>query len=70
MMEGGQKETTVSPGGAGIGRGYLQICGAPARNFAVLAAAQAEKQKGRRTGCPGAIYRHGESLRRQGVMRD
>jgi hypothetical protein len=33
-----EKVTAVSPGGAGIGRGYLQICGAPARNFVSLAA--------------------------------
>jgi hypothetical protein len=53
MMEGGQKEMAVSPGGVGIGRGYLQICGALARNFEVLAAARAEKKKGRGRGRPG-----------------
>jgi hypothetical protein len=47
MKEGGQKATVVSPGGAGIGRGYLQICGAPARNFAGLAARPTEGRRGK-----------------------
>jgi hypothetical protein len=46
MMEGGQKETAVSPGGAGIGHGYLQICGAPARNSVDLAMFGARRGKG------------------------
>jgi hypothetical protein len=67
MMEGGQKETTVSPGGAGIGRGYLQICGAPVKNFAVLAAARVEKQKGRGRGGGGGFIAAGRRRLRQGV---
>jgi hypothetical protein len=42
-----EEETAVSPGGAGIGRGYLQICGAPAGNFAGLAAQSAAERRGK-----------------------
>jgi hypothetical protein len=40
-------------GGDEFHSGGLQIGGAPVRNFAVLAAARAEKQKGRGRGRPG-----------------
>jgi hypothetical protein len=40
-------------GGDKFHSGGLQIGGAPVRNFAVLAAARAEKQKGRGRGHPG-----------------
>jgi hypothetical protein len=47
----------------------LQVCGAPARNFAVLAVARAEKQKGRGRGCPGLFIGTGEGSKWQALIR-
>jgi hypothetical protein len=52
-----------------LDRGCLQICGATARDFAILAAARAEKQKGRGSGCPGLFIGAGAGKKRQAIMR-
>jgi hypothetical protein len=67
MMGGGQKATAVSPGGAGIGRGYLQICGAPARNFAGLAAQSGEGKRGKRREGGGLLIGAGAGMKRQAL---
>jgi hypothetical protein len=54
----------VSPGGAGIGRGYLQICGAPARNFAGLAALLHGKVEGEAGGDLGLLIGAGAGKKR------
>jgi hypothetical protein len=50
-----------------IGEDWLLSCGAPARNFAGLAAQSEMERRGNRRGDRGLFIGVGESLKRQGV---